>query len=83
MNLAQTAIIQEIENLKTNKIVREFVEEEAYTKIAETISSFPGRCCTVKAAKLITHKLGNEAILARWEQYVLAGYVGCIEAKYP
>ena len=76
------AIKNEIETLKSNEIIREFVETEAYKKIADDISKLPGRCCTERAARLIVHNIRNKAIKTRWNQYVTLGYMAVINVKY-
>jgi hypothetical protein len=74
---------QEIEILKNNEIIKDFVETEAYKQIAADIERLdPTRVCTEKAARLVTHSTGNEAIEKRWYEYVASGYLGVLMVKY-
>ena len=74
----------EIETLRKNKVIKKFVEDQAYAKIAEDIRERnPGSVCTPKAAELIVaNRTRNPDIHARFQQYVAAGYAGVIMAKY-
>jgi hypothetical protein len=76
----EKAIAKELEALKNNSTIREFVETEATRKIADEINNKPGRCCTFEAAAILIHKHDN--IKKRWAQYVAAGYVAVMMEKY-
>lgn len=75
-------IAKELEVMKNNPTIKNFVEGEAYSKMADDINSKPGRCCTVEAAKILVHTKKNSNLLSRWNEYVAAGYVGVMMAKY-
>lgn len=81
--MINAALTKELEILKSNDIIRDFVETEAYTKIASDIVSLdPARVCTVKAAKLLVQNINNPDIKKRFEDYVLMGYAAVISIKY-
>ena len=74
---------KELEAFQNNKIVRDFVECEAYSKIAADIVKLdPSRVCTTKAARLLVHNGNNPDIKKRFDDYVLMGYAAVISVKY-
>ena len=73
----------ELEGLKANKIIKDFVEGEAYTRIASDIVKLdPSRVCTTQAARHLVHNGNNPDIKKRFEDYVLMGYAAVISVKY-
>jgi len=78
----EKAIKKELEALKSNPTIRNFVEDEATQKIADYINNLPGRCCTPKAAELLIHRYENKNMKSRWLEYVAAGYVAVMAEKY-
>lgn len=81
---AQDAMIlnNELNLLKNNEVIKNFVEAEAYAKIADDIAKLPGHCCTEKAARLIVNNVSNPDIKQRWLKYVAIGYAAVMMAKY-
>ena len=70
----------EIQALRQNKIVMNFVELEARKKVAEEIRAKEGGGTTAKAVELLEMRYEN--IRHRVMQYVAAGLVACLMAKY-
>jgi hypothetical protein len=73
-NLANHAV-KVINSYKTNKVIMQFVEAEAYAQVAKDIAKDGDRVCTPKAAEVLVMTKPN--IRARFEEYVNAGLLGC------
>lgn len=81
MNTLELAKIaaNEIESLKSNKVVMAMVKQEALEKVASDLSD-KGHSCTYKAVELLSFR--HSDIADRIEEYVNSGLLGCVMAKY-
>ena len=77
MQAAAELAVKVIEGYKTNKIIMEFVTNEALEKVAAEISAKPGRSCTAAAVKLFIQSVRNENIKKRVDDYINLGLFGC------
>ena len=73
---AATAEAQAIIN---NKTVMAFLRQQALEKVAEEMQKM-GYSCTAKGVDILTIKRKN--IEERVQEYIAAGVVGCLMAKY-
>jgi hypothetical protein len=71
---------KEIEAMKSNKTIMDFVVGEARAKVAEEIRSEMKGGTTAKAVALLEMRYPN--IKARVDEYVNIGLIGCLMQKY-
>ena len=69
---------QAIAGYMNNKIIMDFVTNEALEKTASDIRAKSGSGTTAKAVELLMAR--NEQVAARVRQYVASGLVGCYMA---
>ena len=74
---AQAAAI--IETYKDNKIIMDFVNNEALEQTAADIRAKTGSGTTAKAVELLI--ITNETVKARYDDYVTNGLIGCYMAQ--
>ena len=79
MNELAAVAVKTIEGYKTNKIIMDFVTQEAREKVAAEIREKMKGGTTAKAVALLEVRYPN--IKARVETYVSAGLVGCYMAS--
>jgi hypothetical protein len=72
-------MINEIQALRNNKTVMDFVEREAYEKVASDLNEKSGGATTWKGARQMSYY--NRKVQERVNQYIAAGLVGCLMAK--
>ena len=77
---AEQILLAEVEQMRKNPVIMNFVETEAYEKVAAEIRQKLGGGTTAKAVKLLEIRHAN--IKQRVQQYVAAGLLGCLQAKY-
>jgi hypothetical protein len=77
---AQTAMIQEVNAMRSNPVIMKFVEQEAREKVAAEIREQMKGGTTAKAVELL--EMRHEHIRLRVQEYIAAGLVGCLMAKY-
>jgi len=78
MNL-QAAMIQEINAMRSNPVIMEFVEQEAREKVAADIREQMKGGTTAKAVELL--EMRHSHIRERVQEYIAIGLVGCLMAK--
>ena len=79
MNL-QAAMIQEVNAMRSNPVIMQFVTQEAREKVAAEIRQQMNGGTTAKAVELLEMRYEN--IRLRVQEYVAAGLIGCLMAKY-
>lgn len=78
MNIV-TAAVSEAQNLLKNKIVLEFLRNEALEKVSCEMQAM-GYSCTAKGVDVLSIRHKN--IEDRVQQYIAIGAVACLMAKY-
>jgi hypothetical protein len=73
-------LIADFQNLKNNKIVFEFAQNEAREKVAAEIRAQFGGETTAKAVALLEARYAN--IAARVAEYTDIGILGCVAVKH-
>ena len=71
---------KEIEAMKSNKTIMNFVVSQAREKVAEEIRSKMQGGTTAKAVEILEIRYPN--IKARVDEYVNIGLIGCLMKKY-
>lgn len=79
MNELAAVAVKVIEGYKANKIIMDFVTQEAREKVAAEIREKMKGGTTAKAVELLEVRYPN--IKARVETYINAGLVGCYMAS--
>jgi stage III sporulation protein SpoIIIAA len=72
--------LNEINALKNNPVIMDFVKKEAYEKAALDIRARTGSGTTAKAVELLN--ITNKEVQTRVKSYIAAGLVGVLMAKY-
>lgn len=73
------ALINEAAAMMKNAVVMKFVRGEALQKVAEEMQK-EGYTCTAKGVEILAIRHKN--IETRVNEYVVAGIMGCLKAKY-
>lgn len=71
-------LIQQAQNLMKNKIVMNFLREEALKKVAAEMQS-KGYSSTYKAVELLSYRYPN--IAKRVDEYVSIGVIACLHIQ--
>ena len=69
------SILETIRSYKNNRVIREFVEGEAFEKAASDIRGAQGSATTAKAVRAM-YANKNAAVVKRVNDYLAAGYMG-------
>ena len=73
------ALVNEAKGMIGNKIVMNFVREEALKKVASEMQAM-GYSCTYKAVELLSYRYPN--IADRVNEYVSIGIIACMTVKH-
>jgi len=72
--------IKNIEVIRNNKIVMEFVENEALEQTAKEIREKTGSGTTALAVSML--RITNKTVDERVRRYIDIGLIGCLMTKY-
>ncbi len=75
------AAINEAQGIMNNKEVMTFLRQQALEKVSAELNA-KGLCTTPKGVDVLSMSKQNKAIEERIQQYIAAGIVGCLMAKY-
>ncbi len=76
--LAQIAL-ETIEGYKNNKVIMDFVTEQAHEATAKDMKEKSGSTITAKGVQLMSYT--NKEVKARVDEYIKSGLVGCYLAS--
>ena len=80
-DLAQQAV-QEIEEMKRDKVLVKFVTEQALGKVAAELNAKINGSTTSKGVEILCLSKRNKNIADRVQQYIEFGFIGLLMAKY-
>lgn len=80
MNEVAHQAVKEIEAMKGNKVIADFVTSEALAKVASELNAKTGGATTAKGVQVLSYR--HKKIAERVEHYIELGFIGCLMAKY-